>query len=173
MKRILLVVAAGLVVLVIAAWVIGSRLPIAHVATIRVHYGVRPDSVWTVITDFPAQPAWFSEVKRSERVADINGHPTWREDLGGFTADMETAEWEPPRRLVRVVHAQDAGFRGSWTWELAPADSTGTTLTLTERGEVDNPFFRLMVAAMDETATIHSYAQALGRRLGVEAHTEN
>ncbi|MDO8666629.1 MAG: hypothetical protein Q7J79_08460 [Gemmatimonadales bacterium] len=32
----------------------------------------------------------------------------WRENFGGFTADMETAEWDPPRHLKREVHSGSA-----------------------------------------------------------------
>jgi uncharacterized protein YndB with AHSA1/START domain len=169
-KKGLLAFVIGLIALVGIAVGVGYVLPAGHVATHVVHYAVSPDSVWGIITDFQAQPRWFSGVRSSIRVADINGHPTYREDLDGFKAEMETAEWDPPRRLVRVVHSENAGFRGSWTWLLAP-EGDGTRLTLIEQAEVDNPLFRVMIAMMDETATIRTYADALGARLKVEAVT--
>lgn len=164
MKWVLIVV-ASLVALVGIAALIGAQLPKGHEARVDLKLPHPPDSVWAVITDFAATPGWFSEVKSSERIADVNGHSAWRENFGGFTADMETAEAVPPRRLVRVVHAGSAGFRGSWTWELA-AEGTGTRLTITERGEVDNPIFRLMGKLMDPTKTARQYGAALERRLG-------
>lgn len=167
MKKALLASVIGLAAIIAAAVGVGYLLPVGHVATHVVHYAVGPDSVWGVITDFQSQPRWFSGVRSSIRVADINGHPTYREDLNGFKAEMETAEWDPPRRLVRVVHSENTGFRGSWTWLLSP-ETGGTRLTLIEQGEVDNPLFRVMVALMDETATIRAYADALGTRLRVE-----
>ncbi len=154
----------GIVVLIALAAVIGMTLPKGHVAQHEVRLAQPPDSVWAVITDFAKQPEWSALVESSEKIADINGHPAWRENFGGFTADMETAEWEPPHRLVRVVHAQNAGFRGSWTWELAP-DGPGTRLIITERGEVDNPIFRLMTRLMDPTKSARQYGHALQRRL--------
>jgi uncharacterized protein YndB with AHSA1/START domain len=163
-KKGLLATAVGLIALLGAAVAVGFVLPRGHVATHVVRYPVGPDSVWAVVTDFQSVPRWFAGVRSSIRVADINGHPTYREDLDGFKAELETAEWDPPRRLVRVVHSENAGFRGSWTWLLAP-DGNGTRLTMIEQGEVDNPLFRVMVAMMDETATIRAYADALGARL--------
>jgi uncharacterized protein YndB with AHSA1/START domain len=160
----------GIVVLIALAAGIGMMLPKGHVAVHELRLAQPPESVWAVVTDFAKQPEWSALVESSERIADINGHPAWRENFGGFTADMETAEWEPPRRLVRVVHAQNAGFRGSWTWELAP-EETGTRLVITERGEVDNPIFRLMGKLMDQSATARKYGEALQRRLAGQPGT--
>lgn len=169
MKWVLIVV-GGLVALVVLAAVVGMFLPRGHVATQEIRLTQPPESVWAVVTDFAKQPEWLELVRSSERVADINGHPAWREDFGGFLADMETAEWDPPRRMVRVVHASSAGFRGSWTWELA-ADGSGTRLVITERGEVDNPIFRLMGKLMDQSATARKYGEALQRRMGMRTAT--
>lgn len=163
MKWVLIIV-GGLVALIALAALIGLFLPKGHVAAHELRLAAPPDSVWSVITDFAKQPEWFSEVKSSERAPDINGHAAWRENFGGFTATMETAEFDPPRRLVRVLHSDNAGFHGSWTWELAP-DSGGTSLVITERGEVDNPLFRLMGAMMDQTATARKYGEALRARV--------
>lgn len=164
MKWVLIVI-GGLVALIALAAIVGMFMPKGHVATHDMRLPQPPDSVWAVITDFAKQPEWFSEVKSSERAGDVNGHPAWRENYGGFTAVMETSVWEPPRRLVRVLHSDNSGFRGSWTWELSP-DGAGTRLVITERGEVDNPLFRLMGALMDQSATARKYGEALQRRLG-------
>lgn len=171
MKWVLLVIGA-LVALVVIAGIVGALLPKGHVASKTVRLAKPPDEVWATITDFAAVPQWFGGIKSSERVADLNGHPVWRENFGGFHADMETAEWDPPRRLKREVHAGNAGFRGSWTFELTP-EGGGTQLTITERGEVDNPIFRLMTHFADQTATINKYVAALGRRLGAEVEARD
>jgi hypothetical protein len=57
-------------------------------------------------------------------------------------------------------------FHGSWTWELA-GEGDGTQLTITERGTVENPFFRGMMIFHDNTKSARLYAEALGKRLGV------
>ena len=164
----LMIALGGIVVLIALAAVIGMTLPKGHVATHEVRLTQPPDSVWAVITDFAQQPEWSELVESSARIGYINGHPAGRENYGGFTVDMETSEWDPPRRLVRVIHAGNAGFRGSWTWELAP-DGAGTRLVITERGEVDNPIFRLMGRLMDQSATARKYGEALERRLAGQA----
>jgi len=148
----LMIALGGIVVLIALAAVIGMTLPKGHVATHEVRLTQPPDSVWAVITDFAQQPEWSELVESSARIGDINGHPAWRENYGGFTVDMETSEWDPPRRLVRVVHAGNAGFRGSWTWELEPDGAAFDRLAPDYQGmiedglllEEDEPFARLM-----------------------------
>lgn len=163
MKRILFGVVA-LALLVSIAALIGAQLPAGHVARVTLTLPQSPDWVWAAITDFGATPQWFSQIKSSERIPDINGHPARREKFGGFTADMEVSEWDPPRKLTRVMHASQAGFAGSWTWELE-AKGTGTQLTIIERGEVANPLLRLLGKLMDPTKSARQYGAALERRL--------
>jgi hypothetical protein len=47
----------------------------------------------------------------------------------------------PPARFVTGIIRKDLPFGGTWTYEFVP-QGAGTTLTITERGEVYNPFFR-------------------------------
>ncbi len=164
MVKWIVIIVGALIVLAGAAWFAGSRQPVGHTASVVIDLSFPPESVWAVITDFAATPSWFDGVKSSERIADIGGNPAWREDFGGFKVDMETRASQPPRHLERVVHSTSAGFRGSWTWDLEPTAS-GTKLTITERGEVDNPFFRLMMSFGDPSATARQYGAALERRL--------
>jgi hypothetical protein len=48
----------------------------------------------------------------------------------------------PPKLLVRRV-VGEWDFGGTWTCEIAPAPS-GSTLTITESGEIYNAFFRFV-----------------------------
>ncbi len=165
MKTWIAIVAGGLLLLAAGAWFAGSRLPVGHTASVTIDLPHPRESVWAVVTDFAATPSWFSGVRSSVRVADIDGRPAWREDFDGFEVVMETRAAAAPGHLERVVHAGNAGFRGSWTWHL-DSTATGTRLTITERGEVDNPLFRLMMSFGDPAATARQYADALERRLG-------
>jgi hypothetical protein len=52
-------------------------------------------------------------------------------------------EENPPHRLVTAIVGKNLPFGGTWTYEfLASGDET--TLRVTERGEVYNPFFRFV-----------------------------
>ena len=68
------------------------------------------------------------------------------------------------------VRIDDPGqpFGGTWTYALTP-NGTGTSLTITEDGEVYNPIFRFMSHFFfSQTATIDAYLAALQRRLSLK-----
>ncbi|HKW79119.1 MAG TPA: hypothetical protein VJQ09_08445 [Candidatus Limnocylindria bacterium] len=113
------VIAGALVLIAAAGVVIGRSLPQDHVAARTVAFRRTPEEVWSAIND----PA----------VMDPRG-----QGMGSF-AEVESV---PPKLLVRKV-VGDRDFGGTWTCEIA-ATADGSTLTITERGYVYNPFFRFV-----------------------------
>lgn len=161
---------AGILALVTA---IGALLPKRHVASRAVRLKQPPEEVWKVVTDFAAAPAWHRAVQQVERLADKDGHEVWRETYaGGYPIVLETKEAVPPRRLVRSIADESGPFTGRWEFALSPEDG-GTRVTLTEHGEVRNPFFRFMARAfMDPAAYLELYLKALADRFGEPAVIE-
>ena len=166
MKWIALVlgVLAGFVAVIAIA---GALRPADHVASLTFHLGARRDSVWATITDFTGTPQWFDGVRRSERIADVDGRPAWKEDFDGFEVTLVQRERTEGTQLVREI-LPSGSFSGTWTYDLAD-DGSGTRLTITERGHVGNPLFRGMMIFSDDTKTMRRYAAALGRKLGTSA----
>jgi uncharacterized protein YndB with AHSA1/START domain len=164
MKVVLIAVAvlAGLIGL---AAVVGALRPKTHVATHAVVLAASPERVWAEIADVERQPEWAPEITKVERLADRDGHPSYREHFGQFEATTVVTISEPPRRLVKEI-LPGGPFYGSWTWELA-TEGEGTRLTITEQGTVPNPLFRAMMMFHDNTKSARDYADALARRLGV------
>jgi len=106
-----------LLVAVVAITLVGRSLPVGHVASRAATFRRPPEEVWAAIND----PALLS----SRGVGDVK---------------FETVESLPPKLLVRrVVGEKD--FGGTWTCDIASAPG-GSTLTITENGEIYNPFFR-------------------------------
>jgi uncharacterized protein YndB with AHSA1/START domain len=173
MKKILrwvLLVIGGLVGLVLLMTLIGVFLPKDHVAARTLTLPQTPEAVWQVITDFAQQPQWFSEVSRAERLPDQNGRARWRETFGGdMEATLEVTEENPPQRLVRKLVGDDLPFGGQWEYEIKPLAS-GSQITVTERGFVNNPFFRFMSRfVFGHSATIEKYLQSLAAKFGAPA----
>jgi hypothetical protein len=157
---IILAVLAGIVLLLV---VVGLLRPKGHVARTQAKYSHPPDSLWATLADFEHWGEWNPEVKSVTRLPERAGHTmlkvigTWGE------APTEITVWDPPRRLETQM---DAGaFRGGWTYELAVSPEGGTVLTVTERGEVDNPVFRAMMMFHDNHATMLAFHRALAGRL--------
>jgi uncharacterized protein YndB with AHSA1/START domain len=126
-----------------------------------------PEEVWQVISDFAAVPSWHPELKTVERLPDRNGHEVWREtDRRGYPVQLETIEALAPLRLVRHISDEDGPFSGQWEFDVQPA-AQGSRITLTERGQIPNPFFRLMFwAFMTPAFYLEMYLRALATKLG-------
>jgi hypothetical protein len=135
------VLVAIAVVLLVVGIVVGRSLPVAHVASRAVTFPAAPERIWDAIND----PA----LMRSRGVGDVN---------------FETIESAPPRRLVRRV-VGESSFGGTWTCELQP-EAGGTSLVITENGEVYNAFFRFMSRyIVGHHRTIDSFIWALRKHL--------
>jgi uncharacterized protein YndB with AHSA1/START domain len=158
------IVVGVLVVGVLAVVAVGATLPKRHVAARRVTLPAGPGEVWAALTDVAAYPSWRPRVRGVEVLG--TGPLRWRETGRDGKITFELTEADEPRRLVTRITDESLPFGGSWTYRLEPA-GTGTTVTVTEHGEVRNPLFRFVSRyVMGHTATIDAYLTALGGRFG-------
>jgi hypothetical protein len=105
-----------LIALVAIVTAIGATLPVKHQVSIS--------------ETFPLPPAQLFDLS----VAIFN-----RTNDGKFAI----VESSPPHRLVTAIAGRNLPFGGTWTYEFTP-EGNATTVTITERGEVYNPFFRFV-----------------------------
>ena len=159
-------IAAGIVLgavalLAAAAAAVGSRLSRTHTLTREVRLPAAPETVWQTITDVDAFPAWRGDVTRVERLPDRGGATAWIEHgkNGRLTFVAERAE--PPHLLVVRIADPDLPFGGTWTYRIAAVPG-GSTLTITEEGEINNPLFRFMARfVFGYEATVVAYLSSL------------
>jgi hypothetical protein len=59
-------------------------------------------------------------------------------------------------------------FQGSWTYDISPAGS-GSEIVLTERSEMKNPFFRLMVKIFGPTKYMDEHLEGMAKHFGETA----
>lgn len=77
----------------------------------------------------------------------------------------EVVTFEPHTRIVTRIADPSLPFGGTWTFDLQPS-GTGTALTITERVEVYNVFFRSMQKFFfSPYKTIDTYQADLVRHL--------
>jgi uncharacterized protein YndB with AHSA1/START domain len=163
--RIVLIVLGVLVGLVLVVVVIGWSLPVAHVATASVQLKAPPDSVFALISQPGDYPSWRTDVTKVD-VTTEQGLTRFREDGSNGSILFEITERIPPRRLVTRIADKSLPFGGRWIYEVAPAGA-GSTLQITEEGEVYNPVFRFVSRfVMGHTSTIDGYLAAVQKRLG-------
>jgi uncharacterized protein YndB with AHSA1/START domain len=161
---ILLSVVAVLVVLVALMALIGRGLPQSHVAARRARFRQPPEILWAAITDVDDFPSWRPDVKRVERLPDRDGRPVWCEIGRHGRLTLEQVEAQPPRRLVGRIADPTLPFGGTWTYDIAVVEG-GSTLTITENGEVYNPLFRFMARYLfGYHGTLEGYLKALGKK---------
>ena len=156
----------GLIVLGAAVFVVGSFLPQNHMASRTAHLSQPPERVWAAITDVAAFPSWRSDVESVQQLAPQEGKPVWREiSHRGNRITFAAETWEPPRHLVTRITDKDLPFGGSWDYVISPSGN-GSTITITENGEIYNRAFRVFSRFMSKTATIDAYLAALAAKLG-------
>ncbi|MFI5177769.1 MAG: SRPBCC family protein [Vicinamibacterales bacterium] len=161
-----LIVVIALVGLVALVALIGMMLPRGHRASRTATLPAAPPVVFGVITDFARAPEWRRDVSRIEVVPDDGRGRVVREHGRQGVVPYRVEVFEPPTRLVMRIDDPSLPYGGSWTYELRPA-GTGTSLTITEEGEVYNPIFRFMQKVVfSPYATIDAYLAALRKRLG-------
>lgn len=161
------ILAAALAALVLVVALVGAALPRSHVASRGAHVARPPEEVWRTITDVSEFPRWRPDVSAVEHLPDREpgGRASWRETGPNGRITYELVETDPPRRLVTRIADDALPFGGSWTYDLAPAPDGGTTVTITEHGDVRNPIFRFMSRfVFGHHATMEAYLKALRGR---------
>jgi hypothetical protein len=164
MLKIALIALVVLIVLVIVVVAVGYALPVGHVASRQAALHQRPDAVFATLTDVSHFPDWRKDV----RSVDVKSTDPLRWCEHGSNGDITFVVVESARPLHLVARIDDPSlpFGGTWSYDLTPT-GTGTTLTITERGEVYNPLFRFMSRfVFGHTATIEGFLEALAKRMG-------
>lgn len=124
---------------------VGLLTPKSHVVTKTLKLKQKPEIIWQTIKDFQNQPSWRSELQTVERMPDHNGKEMWKEIYkNGDELLLETSEDISQQCLIRTIADKSLPFSGTWEMTVR-TEAEGSSLTITERGEIPNPFFRGIV----------------------------
>src|SRR5438132_13142427 len=141
--RWVIIIVIALVAVIIAIFATGAVLPRRHVASVMARISQPPQVVWLAINNHVDDPKWRPELASIEKQPDRDGHPVWLESYkDGMKLELEDTAVEGPKRIVREVRDTGNMFSGRWEIDIAPAGETACTVSITEFGEVPNPFFR-------------------------------
>jgi hypothetical protein len=167
--KLLLFLAAGLITIIVLMFAIGSMLPKAHTAAVRIALRAPAQNVYNTIADVERGTGWRTGLKQVEV---LEREPLrWREtaDWGKLTFVREDAV--PPSRIVARIADESEGFGGTWTYDIATSpNQVGSTVTITEHGTVANPMFRFMSRFIfGHYRSLETYARDLARHLGESA----
>jgi len=132
-----------LVVAVIVAGVIGSRLPASHSARRAVLIPAHAGEVYGLVADFDAAALWRRDLKTVEPLPSVEGRRRFREIGKSGLVTYEVVEESPPHRIVVRIADERLPFSGAWTWEFEP-EGDGVRVTVTEDARIHNAWFRFM-----------------------------
>lgn len=156
-------------VLVGMVTLIGSRLPVSHVATRSVWLPQLPETVYELVRDLPKASSWRSDVSSVEILGETEGKLRYREHGKQGDVTYELVQDLKGQRIVTRIVDQDLGYSGSWTIDFTD-ENKGTRVRITEKGEVSNVMFRFMSRyVFGHTATIDQYLTELGKHFNQRA----
>jgi hypothetical protein len=154
---------AGILILIT---LIGWLLPKQHTVTRQARFHQPPEVLWKTITDIEDMPAWRDGLKSVKHLPDHDGLPCWAETLSSGTIPLETESSQAPAKLVVRIADSKLPFGGTWTYEIASVPD-GSTLRITENGEVYNPIFRFVSRfVLGHSATIETYLKSMAKKFG-------
>jgi len=156
---------------------IGCLIPRRHTVSRSISLKQSVATVWDSITGFDRIPGWWPVCIMVEHLPDKDGHSVYRETfLQGrrrVPIEIELLEWVKPKRLTTAIVDVKGPFRGRWVYDLEAGQSGGAQLTLTEFGEVKNPFIRAIFRlTMNKAMFVESYLICLGAKFGEEVTVE-
>lgn len=176
MKVILIIVGAitlTIIILIVIALVVGSRLPQHHVTSRLIRLGGPPSEVYATVRDFEASARWRPGVQSVEMLGTVDGRVRFREHGTNNTVTYELVEDVPNQRIVTRIVDRDLGYSGSWTYVFTPTGG-GTVMRVTENGEVSSPMFRFMSRyVFGHAATIDTYLKSVAGHFGETALPED
>ena len=163
--KILAYVVAIVIAIALVIVGIGYALPVNHTASLERVYAAPASRVFEAISSPSEFPLWRSDVTGVDMLPDEAGRRSFREVGKDGSITYVVEESEPGSRLVTRIAGDDLPFGGTWTYELTPQDG-GTSLRITEDGEVYNPIYRFMSRfVFGHHATMKKYLDDLGQHL--------
>ena len=164
--RILLLVLGVVVVLILAVVVIGALLPKHHHVSRAASFRAAPEQLFVLIA---GPQNWRPDVTKFEPVSDGSRRELVRETTrNGETITYELLDPKPPQSIERRIATENLPYSGAWFFSLK-RDGSGTTVRITEDGDVYNPIFRFVSRfVIGHKHTLDDYLRALGKATGQE-----
>lgn len=166
----IIAVGGGLIAPFALVALIGLCLPRHHQFSRSLVLKQTTQTIWEAITSFERIPGWWPACFMVERLPDRDGHAVHRQFfLQGrrkHPVTIEVVEATEPTHFETKIADEKGPFRGRWVYDLQP-EAGGCRITLTEHGEIKNPFIRTMFRlTMNKTQFVDSYLVCLARRFG-------
>lgn len=165
-----LIIGANVVVaLILGVLIAGLLLPKEHHASRTLVTKQSQQAIWDVIDDHANEALWRGDIANVKPLRPRSGMAVWQENYkDGNRVTLLTREYQPPTRIVRELTDLEGPFRGRWEIDITPTPE-GSNVTITEVGEVSNPFYRFASKyVIGHTTFMERYLSNLARKFGEE-----
>lgn len=167
--KILLRIVVLLILLALAAYLIGFTIPAHQTHTRTIALKQTPEAVFALLADLPSFPQWNRNLVKVEMLSPINGKEATRQTFkGNMQMTIITAESMPPTHLVRALGDMGGPFEGAWTYDISRT-AAGSEIALNEQSSMPNPFFRLMTKLFGPTKYMDEHLQDIAQHFGETA----
>ena len=167
--RILTRIVIALLILGGLVYVYALSIPASQTHARKITLKQKPEAIFALLADFENMPKWSRSLEKVELLPPIDGKQATRQTFkGNMQMTIVTSESTPPHHLVRSMGDIGGPFVGSWTYDIRTADG-GSELALTEKSEMKNPFFRLMVKAFGATRYMDEHLEDIAKHFGETA----
>ncbi|MBW2454588.1 MAG: SRPBCC domain-containing protein [Deltaproteobacteria bacterium] len=167
LKRVSVVLAAAVVLIVVVPWVIGALMDREHVGQGAAVVAAPIEEVWTTVSAFDKTSQWAPDFESVRRASDVKGLPSYEVSGDGYSLTFTFTEVVPPERLVAKLEDHAQNYGGEWTYELSTV-AGGTRIAITERGWTEPAYFRFMLWLFGYDTTIEGYLDGLQKKYGGE-----
>ncbi len=159
----ILIVLGTLIVVVILVYVIGMLMEVTHKATAQRKFKVSANQIWLILTDFKDYKSWRSGIKELR----VDGDRQWTETNSyGDNVSYALEIIAENQSMKTQILNKDLPYGGYWEFTLS-SDPGGCVLSITENGEVYNPFFRFMSKYIfGHDTSLKTYMKDLEARAG-------
>lgn len=156
---------AGLIALLL----FGLAQPVKHSVMRSIVLQQKPETIFAAIDNADDFPSWSSLVTKVERLPDRDGYAATRQTMKfGMTIITTILERTPPTHLVVRAEKEGGPVWGTWTYRIESAGE-GCRVSITENGEMRNPFFRALGQLRGLDASIKTQLSDLARKFGERA----
>jgi uncharacterized protein YndB with AHSA1/START domain len=156
------VLVAILAIIVIAALLIGRRLPERHSATVTREIAAPRTRVASIVREVEQQPTWRAGLERIEVTARGDSLLRYVEHGSNGAIPFAFLEITPGVEFRSVIDTESLPFGGQWTITLTALDDTRTTVSIREDGIVRSAMFRFVSTyVMGHTRSIDAYLRDL------------
>lgn len=139
--RIRRVLWVGPPLLVLVAYLVGTRLPPVTRVEVAGPFPVSAETVWAILTDLDDMPAWRADLSALERLPERGGVVRWLEVGRRGRIAYQRVEARQPTRLV--VHEERGEVGARWIYRIEP-NAGGVTLSVAVERPVPSPLARVL-----------------------------